>query len=111
MASFVVFFFGIKAFDWLRLFEQTSFFVRLITETLQDICYFALIFLLTLGFVGTTMFMLSIGGKGSPAIVNRVTGNFLLDSMLNQYMLTLGEFAMDGFEDNRFWFLCYIFFI
>ena len=38
-------------------------------------------------------------------------GHFLLDSLFNQYLLSLGEFTMDGFGDHPEMFLCYCFFL
>ena len=37
-----------KAFYWLRLFSQTSFYMRLIIDTLYDIRYFLILFFLIL---------------------------------------------------------------
>ena len=50
---------GMKAIlDWLRLFDNTSFYVTLILRTFTDIVYFLLILLLLLVYVGLSMYML-----------------------------------------------------
>ena len=50
-----------KTFYWLRLFGSTSFYVRMIIETLYDIRYFLLHFLLILMTFGNAMLILSEG--------------------------------------------------
>ena len=37
VASLSLFILWVKFFDWLRLFEQTAFYVKLLTKTLSDI--------------------------------------------------------------------------
>lgn len=38
-------------------------------------------------------------------------GHFMIDSAWNQYLLSLGEFAMDGFDDHPEMYLVYFFFM
>ena len=47
-----------KLFDWLRLFEKTGFYVKLVEETLYDIKYFILLLLTTLIMFGVPVVML-----------------------------------------------------
>jgi len=58
IAAFVILALWFKVFDWLRLFEKTSFYIRLIAETFGDIGYFAMIFLVCLSTIGCAMYML-----------------------------------------------------
>ena len=97
--------------DWLRLFDKTSFYIRLIQETISDILYFMIIFVAALWMFGNTMYMLQLN-KDSDAddIVTGTFGHFMIDSLYNQYLLSLGEFAMDGFDDHPEMSLVYIFF-
>lgn len=48
MAALTVVFMWFKAFYWLRIFSGTSFYVRLIRDTLYDIRYFMILFILIL---------------------------------------------------------------
>jgi len=64
----------LKVLDWLKLFQPTSFFIRLITETLNDIRYFSLIFLVALFMFGTPMYILNMNRGADNAIVDEVFG-------------------------------------
>jgi len=61
-------------FNWLRLFENTSFFVTLIQETFYDIRYFILILAATFSFFGAAMYMLQLNSKagagGDQSVIN-----------------------------------------
>jgi hypothetical protein len=48
---------------------------------------------------------------GAGDIVEAVFGHFFLDSIYNQYMMSLGEFTMDGFGDHPEMIICYLFFL
>ena len=59
LCTFVVISQGMKAIvDWLRLFDNTSFYVTLILRTFIDILYFLLIMLILLFYFGIAMYML-----------------------------------------------------
>ena len=60
MAAFGVMLLWIKVFDWFRLFKQTSFYIKLILETIYDIGYFVIIFGAMLATFGCTMFLLQL---------------------------------------------------
>ena len=58
---------GIKAIiDWLRLFDNTSFYMTLILRTFIDIGYFLLIILILLIYIGNAMYMLHL--SADPAV-------------------------------------------
>lgn len=87
--------------DWFKLFQPTSFFIRLINETIYDIRYFMLIFIVALSMFGTPMYMLQLNRNDENAIVEETFGGLWpINLLYNQYMLSLGEFSMDNFEDN-----------
>ena len=50
----------LKIFDWLRLFETTSFYMRLVEKTLTDVSKFVIIFVVALGMIGSSMYMLQM---------------------------------------------------
>ena len=83
--------------DWLGLFDNTSFFITLITKTIRDIGYIGLIIFVILVYTGCAMYMLQQNSTNSGDIIYPIFQNFLLDSFLNQYLLILGEFHIDGF--------------
>ena len=52
-----------------------------------------------------------------PTFVTPVTGFFLIDELLNQYLLGLGKFTFESYEEDEpyklhpQWYLCWFFFI
>ena len=78
---------GAKAvLDWLRLFDNTSFYVTLILKTIRDIGYIAFIILIILIYIGSSLYCLNLNanlGEENAAIVTPIFNNFLVDSMLN----------------------------
>ena len=49
----------IKAFDWMRLFAATAFYVKLILTTIDDIKAFMLLFIISLCMFGVPMVIIS----------------------------------------------------
>ena len=114
MAAFTVFFAWVKVFDWLRLFDETAFYMKLLKQTLEDMWSFVLIYAVGLAMVGSSMYVMQmsvVGAQENSYIVENVTSHFFLDSLYNQYMLSLGEFTMDGFEDHPAVYFCLGFFL
>jgi len=53
-----VLFAWVKVFDWLRLFENTAFYMRLIRQTFIDMWSFVIIYAAGLAMVGCSMYVL-----------------------------------------------------
>ena len=49
----------IKTFYWMRLFTATSFYIRLIQETLSDIKFFLILFVFILMTFGNTLMVMN----------------------------------------------------
>ena len=101
-------------FDWLRLVDQTSFYIKLIEKTFTDIVQFMILFLIALAMIGSAMYALERSfdfGESPDRIVDNTFDFFILDLVYNQYMLALGEFSFDAFESHPLDDLCYILFI
>lgn len=111
MVTFLIWF---KMFDWLRMFDSTSFYIKLIMVTISDIMPFFLIFPIFLLTFGTPMYILQ-GNRGvegaENAVLDEYLGNWVFDTLFNQYLLSLGEFGIDEFSNGPQATLCYIFFI
>ena len=58
MAAFTVFFAWVKVFDWLRLFDETAFYMKLLKQTLEDMWSFVLIYAVGLAMVGSSMYVM-----------------------------------------------------
>ena len=112
VAAISVFIMWMKMFDWLRLFEPTSFYIKLVTATFNDLTSFMLLFLTGLAMFGSSMYMLQLSSTSrDDSVIDSLLGHFFLDSLVNQYLLGLGEFAMDGFEEHPQKYLCWLLFL
>ena len=50
----------VKALSWLRLFSGTSFYIRLITETISDIAFFMVIFFIFIAAFANAIYILNL---------------------------------------------------
>ena len=97
----------IKWFYWMRLFTATSFYIRLIGETVSDIKYFLILFFfITCTFASMVLVMEQGRPENEKIIANRI-GSLPIDAVVGQYLLALGEFntynyPMDG-QDIAIW--------
>ena len=112
IAALLTFFLWVKVLDWCQLFGPTSFFTKLIKETIYDIRYFSMICFVALLMFGVPLYLLQLNRTDENAVVEAKFGDiWLLNAFYNQYMLTLGEFTIDEYDDQPQVYLCYIFFI
>ena len=58
-AAVLVLLMWIKTFYWMRLFSPTSFYIRLISETLVDIKYFLILLIFILMTIGNTLLVMN----------------------------------------------------
>jgi len=112
IAALATLFLWIKVLDWMKLFRPTSFFIRLITETINDIRHFFIIFMVALFMFGVPIYILNLNRGEDNAIMDQTFGNiWILNSFYNQYMLSLGEFSIDNYDGEPQVYLCYILFL
>ena len=98
-----------KAFYWMRLFTNTSFYVRLIKETLFDIRYFLILFVFILMTFGNALLVMNEEREGS--LYQNFFSNDFLNVILNQYLLSLGEFDTENYEPEGKDVIVYVIFI
>ena len=92
-AAFSIFVVWLKVFDWLRLFEGTTFYIKLVNQTFSDLTHFMILFVAVLCMFGSSMYILQLSRHPTHyEIVSEIWGHFILDLIHNQYMLGLGEF-------------------
>ena len=112
LAVFALFFLWLKLFDWLRLFEATGFYVSLLENTIENIKVFIVLFFIGLAMFGSSMFMLQNNMEyGGEQFIKPTFDIFLIDLVLDQYMLSLGEFNTDGFDTHPQRLICWVFFL
>lgn len=100
MAAGVSFFLLVKIFDWLRLFEQTSFYILLISATIIDILPFMILFVVSLFMFSMPLLMLNAALKAdSDPLIGEYTGWGPLDSVILQYVEVLAGFEPAVFVD------------
>lgn len=113
IAAFSVLIIWFKLFDWLRLFESTAFYIELLFKTLKDIRVFIIIFLVALAMFGSSMFFLQCNATVildlGDNLVDSFFNFFLIDMVLNQYLLSLGDFKFTSYENHPQWYLCWFF--
>ena len=96
LCAFAVVLMWLKAFYWMRIFTPTSFYVRLIVETLYDIRYFLILFVFILMTFANALLILS-ETRDDPLYTNYFSIAFI-NAVMNQYMLSLGEFDTENFK-------------
>ena len=77
----------IRVIEWLRLFDSTAFFIKLIEKTLDYITYFMIIMIVWYMMFYTAIDILHLGNEIDPtdASMIRVFGVFSLDAFVSQY--------------------------
>ena len=96
MATFAILFMYVKLIYWFRLFSVTSFYIRLIVETIIDIGWFFTILLTILLMYSNGFYMMNlyrIETEGSTELIERHFSNNVVNTIISQYLLLLGEFA------------------
>ena len=111
MAAVASCFVILKLFDWLRLFENTAFYVLLLKQTLKDIKIFIVLIFVALATFGIPMIILNFNREKDNQVVDGLFSFWFLNMFINQYLLALGEFSIDNFAENPQSILCYVFFI
>lgn len=81
--SLLVLLMWVKLFDWLRMFNKTSFYISLILTTVKDILPFFAIFPIFLFAFGTAMYILDTNTKGDDA---QVLGTYGESYIFNIFM-------------------------
>ena len=70
-------------FDWLRVFEQTAFYIMLLMETLNDIRAFVILIFISLMMFGVPMMMLNMNRSESAQIIDSPFDVWMVDVFIN----------------------------
>jgi len=109
VGAFACFFMWVKMFYWMKLFKPTAYFLSQITQTTTSVGgFFAVYFLAILSFANFFYIVqFNVPKKGlliderEYMYVEPYLGNRALDSIVNMYLLSLGEFALDGYTEGH----------
>ena len=83
IAAFTTCFTILKLFDWLRLFEETAFYVLLVGETLYDIRHFLLLLIAALMMFGIPLLMLNGNSEEDSELIEGTFNFWLADLIYN----------------------------
>lgn len=94
----------IKIFYWMRLFNKTAYFIKLIEKTLRDLReFFYIILIIMTAFISIFyIFSTNLPAKDrstdGEGYLDNHTGNKVVDSMITIYFITVGEFYLDNYS-------------
>lgn len=100
-----------KMFDWLRLFDATSFYIKLIMQTIKDIMPFMSIFPFFMFTVGTSVYILNMEREDDSEVMDEYLGQWTIDVFISQYLLALGDWDTGSFSEGSNKQLIYVFFL
>ena len=101
MGALVSFSLIFKSYDWMRIFDSTSFYILLIFATIEDIGAFLVLFIVALFMFAMPLLILNtINGQLEDApLIGDLTGWGPADAFLKQYEEVLAGFGPAAFPD------------
>jgi len=92
----------------LQLFEITAVYVLMINKTISDIMYFFLMFFIVICAFGNAIMIIDrynrnyaeLNNTDYETIVSDAFGNQITDSLINQYLVGLGDFSYSDYAQN-----------
>lgn len=89
--------FYFRMFYFLRIFDSTAPFVKAITQIVFDSRVFLMVFFIAICAFGFAFWILSNDAIYKEDVIIDST----FDAMMYSYLISLGEFGMDSFEESR----------
>ena len=114
-AAISIFILYIKFFYWLRLFDSTAAFIRMLREIVLDIEPFLVFLLVCIAMFSNTFLIFDqsrrLQGRYDERIIEEVFGIPWIDAFVRSYLVGLGEFGMDNYSSGEGGALVWIFFL
>ena len=88
---------------WMRVFESTTIFVRLIKDTIRDMKWFFLLYLVIVGMFGSMMYIINARKNRfyrATLYDDEVTSSKVANAVLHQFLATLGDFSVDEYSSK-----------
>lgn len=111
LPSITAFMMVIQIFDWMALFEQTSFFVTMLIASFDDIYYFmVLLFICIFAFTNAISiieqnqrrrFEFNNPGEDYATFIDQKDKFVWIDALLSEWLLGLGEFETAEFDGEN----------
>ena len=90
----------IKLFYWLRLFEATAAFIRMIYEIIEDVKPFLIFLVCAIAMFANSILLLDQNRRltsEEDRLITPVFGIGFLDAFVRTYLVSLGEYPIDNF--------------
>ena len=97
-AAISICFLWLKLFDWMRLFDGTAFFMRLLGDTIWDIKYFLVIMFIVYEGFGSAFHIIDMSRQANEegSIMTYLARMWFVNSFQYTYLLGLGEFDLEN---------------
>ena len=88
---------------WLRVFEVTTIFVRLIKDTIRDMKWFFFLYVVIVGMFASMMFIINARKNRfykATLYDDEITSFSVVNVMIHQFLATLGDFSVDDYSSE-----------
>ena len=118
-ASLATFILWVLMLYWMRLSQNLSFYVDIVTSSIQDIKYFLLMLVLIILTFSNALLILDLNNKDEygestksyESFISDVSGDTFFSSIIQQFSLGLGTVPTDNIINNKFRILIWVYFI
>ena len=93
------------------MIEKTAFYINLIGQTMSDIQSFIILLLASFLLFGMPMMMLNFFSTPDQRLFSNNTENLFTNMIVNQYLMSLGDFHTSNYIDHEFMPLVWILFV
>ena len=83
LAALISIMMWLKMLEWLRVFDSTAFFIKLILQTMFDILPFFVIFFIFIFMFGSALYILSMNRDSEEEIVDSIFHGWLFNTFIN----------------------------
>ena len=90
---------GFVFVNWLRVFETTVIYIRLIKQTMIDMTPFFFLYVVIMIIFSFAVLILNLNREDENDLYdNDIFASSYLNSFMSQYLVTLGEFSLDNYS-------------
>lgn len=90
----------IRMFKWMRLFKETAHFITLLSQVVDDLKIFNIMWLIVMAAFGNFFYAINYNSEMTPEshYVGQYTYIEVIDPIIQMYLYSLGEFDMESFK-------------
>ena len=100
---FAVFLMWFNLIYWLRVFEKTTLYIRLIKDTIIDMGWFLLLYILIVVMFASMILMINASKmKNSLTTMyeDEISEYSIINALIHQYLASLGDFSLDDYSKS-----------